>query len=86
MPRLRQDLRNQIIGLLQAGISQRECARRFSVHQSTISSLQRRFLNTGNVADRPRPGQKSVVTQRQDIYIRQRHLRDLSHQQFPLQI
>lgn len=76
MPRLRQDLRNQIVGLLQAGTSQRECARRFHVHQSTISRLHQRFVATGSVADRPRPGQPRVTTRRQDNFIRQRHLRD----------
>lgn len=76
MPRLRQDLRNQIVGLLQAGTSQRECARRFHVHQSTIFRLHQRFVATGSVADRPRPGQPRVTTRRQDNFIRQRHLRD----------
>ena len=58
---------NQIVGLLQAGTSERECARRFNVNQSTISRLQQRFLATGSVADRPRSGQFRVTMRRQDI-------------------
>ncbi len=76
MPRLDSDSRNQIIGMLQSGISQRDAARRFNVHVSTISRLNQRFLVTGSTKDRPRPGQPRVTTQRQDVFIRQRHLRN----------
>ena len=76
MSRLRQDLRNQIVALLQAGTSQRECASLCYVHQSTISRLYQRFVATGSCADRPGPGQPRVTTRRQDNFIRQRHVGD----------
>ena len=76
MPRLDPDSRNQIIGMLNAGISQREVARRFAVSVSTVSRLNRKFIVTGSTKDRPRSGQPRVTTQRQDNLIRLRHLRD----------
>ena len=76
MPRLNPDSRGQIIGLLQANVSQRRLARQFNVSQSTISRLSRKFAVTGSTKDRPRPGAPRVTTRRQDNFIRQRHLRD----------
>lgn len=76
MPRLNNDNRNRILGLLEAGISQSEVARRYNVARSTISRLVERVRLTGTVSDRPRTGQPRVTSQRQDNYIRQRHLRD----------
>ncbi len=76
MPRLSNDNRNRILGLLDAGVSQAEAARRYNVARSTIVRLVRRVAVTGNVADRPRTGQPRVTTRRQDVYIRQRHLRE----------
>ena len=72
MPRLNPDSRGQIIGLLQANVSQRRLARQFNVSQSTISRLSRKFAVTGSTKDRP----SRVTTRRQDNFIRQRHLRD----------
>ena len=76
MPRLNPDSRGQIIGLLQANVSQRRLARQFNVSQSTISRLSRKFAVTGSTKDRPRPGAPLVTTRRQDNFIRQCHLRD----------
>lgn len=76
MPRLNYENRNRILGLLQGGVSQTEVARRFNVHRSTVFRLIRRFNATGSVADRPRPGARRVTTARQDVFIRQRHLRN----------
>ena len=76
MPRLNPDSRGQIIGLLQANVSQRRLARQFNVSQSTISRLSRKLAVTGSTKDRPRPGASRVTTRRQDNFIRQRHLRD----------
>ena len=63
MPRLNPDSRGQIIGLLQANVSQRRLARQFNVSQSTISPLSRKFAVTGSTKDRPRPGAPRVTTQ-----------------------
>ena len=76
MPRLNSDSRGQIIGLLQANVSQRQLARQFNVSQSTISRLRQRYALTGSTKDRPRPGAPRVTTRRQDNVICQRHLRD----------
>ena len=54
MSRLNSDSRNQIIGMLQAGLSQHDVAARFNVDVSTISRLNMRFLQTGSAKDRPR--------------------------------
>ena len=62
MPRLDSDSRNQIIGMLNAGLSQREVAGRFGVNVSTVSRLNSRFLVTGSTKDRPRSGQPLVTT------------------------
>ena len=75
MPRLHSENRNRILGLLEADISQTEVARRFNVAKSTICHLAQHVRQTGTVADRPRPEQAIVTSQRQDNYIRQRHLR-----------
>lgn len=76
MPRLNLPDRNQILGLLAAGVRQKEVARRFHVAQSTVSRLLQRYNTTGTASDRPRPGTPRVTTRRQDVYIRQRHLRN----------
>ena len=76
MPRLSEQQRYAILGLVEAGLSQRVIAGRFNVHQSTITRLLRKYRATGSVKDRPRSGQPRVTTRRQDIFIRQRHLRD----------
>ena len=59
-----------------AGVSQLDCAKSFSVHQTSVYRLFRIYVITGSTNDRPRPGQPRVSTRRQDNYIRQRHLRD----------
>ena len=79
MPRLDSDSRNQIIGMLNAGISQREVARCFAVNVSTVLQLNRKFIVTGSIKDRPRSGQPRVITRRQDNLICLRHFRDRYH-------
>ena len=59
-----------------AGIQHNVIARRFNVHKSTITRLYQSYRTTGSVKDRPRSGQPRVTTRRQDVFIRQRHLRD----------
>ena len=68
MPRLDPDSRNQIIGMLNAGISQREVARRFAVNVSTVSRLNRKFIVTGSTKDRPRSGQPRLTTRRLELF------------------
>ena len=58
MPRLSNENRNRILGLLDAGVSQNKVSRRFNVARSTIVRLIQRVRQTGTVADRPRPGQR----------------------------
>ena len=55
MPRLNNEMRNQVLGMLQAEASQRQVARRFNVHSCTVSRLLSRFNQTGSLNDRPRP-------------------------------
>ena len=76
MPRLNLEQRNQILGLLAAGISQNVVAGRYNVSESTISRLVQRVNVTGTAANRPRCGAPRVTSVRQDNFIRQRHLRD----------
>ena len=44
--------------------------------QQTIINLRTRLHQTGSVADRPRSVPRRVPSQREDLYIRLRHLRD----------
>lgn len=76
MPRLNNADRQRILGLIDAGISHNEIARRYHVHRSTISRLIHRVRVTGSVSDRPRSGQPRVTSRRQDRFIRLRHLRN----------
>uniref|UniRef100_A0A672Z1Z5 Transposase Tc1-like domain-containing protein n=1 Tax=Sphaeramia orbicularis TaxID=375764 RepID=A0A672Z1Z5_9TELE len=76
MPRLNDNLRERAIGMLDAGLTARNVARRLQVHESTISRLRTRFRDTGTTQDRPRSGRPRVTTRNQDRHIRLAHLRD----------
>src|ERR1700729_668692 len=76
MPRLAESEKNQIIGLLNAGVRISTVARTFNVSRLTVYRLQQRFQPTGVTRDRPRPGRPRVSTQRQDGFIRTVHLRN----------
>ena len=76
MARLGEAVRNQAIGMLIAGFTKTEVARRLNSHPTTISRLQRRYQHTGNVKDQPTSGRPRVTTRRQDANIRVTHLRD----------
>jgi len=76
MPRLSQNERVQAIAMLMQGQSQRDVARYFRVHESTIGRLKTRFNGTGSVADQARTGRPRVTTPRQDRAIRLAHLRN----------
>ena len=63
------DQRERAIGMLTAGMSARDVARHFQRHESTISRLLNRFLQTGNVADRPRSDRPRKTTPRKDRFL-----------------
>lgn len=75
MPRLSEAERNQVLGMLEAGIASNAIARRFGCSRKTIQRLVTRYQQTGTVRDRPRPGHPRVTTARTDRYITLTHLR-----------
>lgn len=62
--RLSNVARARAIGQIEAGRTFRDVAAGLGVHESTISHLHVRYVATGSVEDRPRPGQPRVTTQR----------------------
>ena len=76
MPRLSDNQRHEVWGMVQGGISRREIARRMNCSTSTITRLVNRHRQTGSLNDRPRPGRQRVTTAQQDRYVRLQHLRD----------
>ena len=76
MPRLNNENRTRALGMLECGISQNDVASRFGVSISTIARLVQRVNTTGSLSDRPRSGAPRVTSVRQDVFIRQRYLRD----------
>ncbi|XP_069106979.1 uncharacterized protein [Argopecten irradians] len=75
MPRLTDNQRHEVMGMLAGGLSQREIARRMGCSPSTIVRLHQRYVQTGSLNERPRPGRQRVTSDRQDHYIRVTHLR-----------
>ena len=61
--------RERAIGMLTAGMSARDVARHFQRHESTISQLQNKFQQTGNVAERPRSGRPRKTTPQEDRFL-----------------
>ena len=53
-----------------------EVERRLNCTRTTVYSLRDRLEQTGSTSDRPRSGQPRVTTDRQDVFIRRRHLRN----------
>jgi transposase len=70
MPRLRQNEREQAVGMLLAGMPQTQIANHFNVSRMTIYRLMIRLRDTGNTSDRPSSGRPRVITLRQDRHIR----------------
>ena len=60
--------RERAIGMLTAGMSAKDVARHFQLHESTISRLLNRFQQSGNVADRPKSGRPRKSTPREDRF------------------
>jgi len=76
MPRLRQNDREQAVGMVQAGMTHQAAADHFNVSRITISRLKVRLRQTCRTNDRPRNGSPRVTSQRQDIHLRLIHLRN----------
>ncbi|XP_069139212.1 uncharacterized protein [Argopecten irradians] len=80
MPRLTDTQRHEVRGtctcMLAGGLPRREIARRMGCSPSTIVRLHQRYVQTGSLNDRPRPGRQRVTSDRQERYIRVTHLRD----------
>ena len=55
------DLRERLLGAIDAGLPQAEAARLFGVGTSTIKRWRRRRRQTGTVAARPRPGRSRRI-------------------------
>jgi len=55
------DLRERLLGAIDAGLPQAEAARLFGVSDSTITRWRRRRQETGGVAASPRPGRRPRV-------------------------
>lgn len=66
----------QAVGMIRAGMTQRQVSDRFNVSHSVISRLMRRYNETGIVGERPRSGRPKKTTERED-----RLLRRLARQQ-----
>ena len=56
IPRLGQDLRNQVIGMLGAGVAKIHIARQLNCHVSTITCLLGRYNRFGNANNLPKSG------------------------------
>ena len=74
-PSLSPNDRAMAVGMLDAGQSARDVARRFGVSHSTILRLNERFQTTRSVKDRPRSGRPKKTTLAQDRYLRNLTLR-----------
>ena len=60
---------------IEAGRRLKDVAAALGVNRSTITRLRQRYVQTGSVEDRPRPGQPRVTSQRKDRAMRLSHLR-----------
>ena len=75
MPRLSLLDKARAIGQHEVGIHRNVVAQNFGISQSTVSRLQQKFRETGDVKDRPRSGRPKVTTPAEDRYIRRLALR-----------
>ena len=55
------DLRERLVGAIDAGLPQAEAARLFGVGLSTIKRWRQRHRQTGSVAASPRPGRSRRI-------------------------
>ena len=75
MPRLNQNQRIQALRMLARGDNVSNVRGTFGCHRNTIIRLRQRFLQTGGVADRRRPGRPRVTNPQTDRFITLTHLR-----------
>ena len=68
-PDLTLDQRYMAIGMLTAGMRNKEVASHSQVSENTISHLSTKFRQTGSVKDVPRTGRPRKMTRREDNYI-----------------
>ena len=76
MSRLRQNDRQQAMGMVQAGMTHKAVADHFNVSRMTISRLMVRFQQTSRTNDRPRNGGPCVTSKHQERHLRLLHLRN----------
>ena len=59
----------RILGMLQAGATQRYAAAQFGITQSVVQRIWQRFLDTGSVEERPKSGRPRKMSAVDDRYI-----------------
>ena len=75
MPRISNQNRAIAFGLLEAGTPVKQVARRMGVSPNALRKLWKKFMETGQVKDRPRSGRPKVTTYREDRLVINRTLR-----------
>ena len=75
MPRLNQNQRIQVLTMLARGDNVSNVSGAFDCHRNTIIRLRQRFQQTGEVADRRRPGRLRVTNPRTYRFVTLTHLR-----------
>ncbi len=55
------DLRERLLGAIDAGLSQAEASRLFGVGTSTITRWRQQRRETGSLAPKPRPGRRPAI-------------------------
>ena len=76
MSRLRQNNREQAVGMVQTGMTHQAVADHLDVSKITISRLMIHLLQTGRTNDRPRSGSPLLTLQPQGRYLRLIHIRN----------
>ena len=74
MPRIPNNLREQVIGMLDAGMSTEYVAKHVGCSSRAIRNLRIRFRTTGSTNDLPHHGHLHVTIRSQDRYIMNTHL------------
>ena len=69
MPKLSENDRSRLLGMLDAGLSLNETVRRMGVQKKTVKMWRDRFRQTGSVKDLPRSGRPRVTSANQDASI-----------------
>jgi transposase len=76
MPRLRQNDRQQAMGMVQAGMTHQAVADHLNVSRMTISRLMVGVRQASRTNDRPRNGRPCMTSKHQDRHLRLIHLRN----------